>query len=66
MADNVEDKLNEAALGPKRVKGDAGEVEQPDLDQLIKVDKYQRSKGSLRAGIGHIGLTAKIVPPGSI
>lgn len=40
----VEEALTTSALGPKRVQGDAGEVEQHSIRDLIALDRYERSK----------------------
>ena len=39
-ADTISDAIVSAAGGPKRVKGDAGEVEQHGLKDLIEADRY--------------------------
>jgi hypothetical protein len=68
MSDEVSNKLAEAAVGPKRVRTDAGEVEAHDLDQIIEADKYLASKaavsgtGSTRRGLRF----NKLIPPGTI
>jgi hypothetical protein len=68
MSDEVSNKLAEAAVGPKRVRTDAGEVEAHDLDQIIEADKYLSSKaavsgtGSTRRGLRF----NKLIPPGTI
>lgn len=46
MSEEVSNKLAEAAVGPKRVRTDAGEVESHDLDQIIEADKYLASKAA--------------------
>jgi hypothetical protein len=68
MSDDVSNKLAEAALGPKRVRTDAGEVEAHDLDQIIEADKYLASKAAVsgenntRRGLRF----NKLIPPGTI
>ena len=49
MADNLEDQILENALAPKKIEVDGRIVEEHDLDDLIKADKYLRSKA---AGFG--------------
>lgn len=39
------DAILEAAAGPKRVTGDEGTVEERDIDDLIKADRYAAAKG---------------------
>ena len=65
MSDEVSNKLAEAAVGPKRVRTDAGEVEAHDLDQIIEADKYIASKAA--ASTPNRGLRFnKLIPPGTI
>lgn len=53
--------LADAIAGPKRVRGDAGEVEQHDLGNLIEAERYQKAKAAAsRPGRG-IRLT-KLLP----
>lgn len=67
MSDEVSNKLAEAAVGPKRVRTDAGEVEAHDLDQMIEADKYLAAKNAARSSNTHRGLRFnKIIPPGTI
>jgi hypothetical protein len=64
MANDVEKALEENAKGPKRAKGDLGEVEQHDLAQQIEADRYLASKKAARSkGLGV--RTSKLVPPGA-
>lgn len=56
--------LAAALTGPKRVKGDAGEVEQRSIDELIKADQYLAAKcASSRSGRG-LRIT-KLIPGGT-
>ena len=68
MRDDVSNKLAEAAVGPKRVRTDAGEVEAHDLDQIIEADKYLASKAAVSSsGNTRRGLRFnKLIPPGTI
>jgi len=64
-SDAIAAALVDAASGPKRVKGDAGEVEAHSLDDLIKADQYQRAKDA--ASSPHRGLRfTKLQPPGAV
>ena len=56
--------LAAAVAGPKRVRGDAGEVEQHDLADLIALDRYQMSKAAATKGTRGLRIT-KLVPPGA-
>ena len=63
MAD-MENTIAENAKGPKRAKGDSGEVEQHGLADQIAVDRYLNSKQAAKSkGLG-VRMT-KLVPPGS-
>lgn len=69
MSDEVSNKLAEAAVGPKRVRTDAGEVEAHDLDQVIAADKYLAGKRAVEATETNTrrGLRFnKLIPPGTI
>ena len=67
MSDEISDKLAEAAVGPKRVRTDAGEVEAHDLDQIIQADKYLAAKAAAAPTNKHRGLRFnRIIPPGTI
>lgn len=68
MSDDVSNKLAEAAVGPKRVRTDAGEVEAHDLDQIIEADKYLAAKAAVsNASNTRRGLRFnKLIPPGTI
>ncbi|MCL2645619.1 MAG: hypothetical protein FWD61_01275 [Phycisphaerales bacterium] len=57
--------INTNASGPKRAKGDSGEVEQHSLKDLIEADKYLAAKEALKNPSK--GFTrVKIVPPGAV
>jgi hypothetical protein len=61
----IRDAIRENALGPKKVTGDAGSVEQHPLKDQIEAEKFLASKeASRRPGLG-IRLT-KIVPDGTV
>ena len=64
MADDLKDKIKENAEGPKRARGDSGEIEQHDLKDQIEADRYLASKEAVRKkGLGI--RMSKLVPPGS-
>ncbi|MBN2128164.1 MAG: hypothetical protein JW741_01660 [Sedimentisphaerales bacterium] len=44
MPEPLEDNIRENAQGPKRARGDAGEVEQHSLQDRIAADRYLASK----------------------
>ena len=65
MSDEVANKLAEAAVGPKRVRTDAGEVEAHDLDQIIEADKYLAAKAASTKANRGLRFN-RIIPPGTI
>lgn len=64
MADDLEDEIAENAEGPKRVKGDMGEVEQHSLRDQIEADKYLAAKKAAKKAGGGMKIT-KLIPPGA-
>ena len=65
MAEELDDTIRENAAGPKRARGDSGEMEQHSLKEQIAADKYLADKGALAKK--NFGLTrVKIVPPGTV
>ena len=64
MADDLTTTIQTNAAGPKRARGDSGEMEQHPLPDQIAADRYLKSKTASQAtGLG-IRMT-KLVPPGS-
>jgi hypothetical protein len=64
MSDQLRQKIEENASGPKRVRTDAGEVEAQDLRFQIEADKYlsaQRAAASKSRGLRF----NKLLPPGT-
>ena len=49
MADDVKDAIEKNAKGPRRAKGDVGEVQQHSLKDQVEADRYLASR-SHRAG----------------
>ena len=49
---NLRDAIRENALGPKRVQGDAGSVEQHSLKDQIEAERFLASKEATRRGLG--------------
>lgn len=47
----IAEALVDAAINPKRVKDDMGEVEMPDLRAIIAADKHTANKSALSSGI---------------
>lgn len=65
MTDNLDSSIKTNAKGPKRARGDAGEMEQHSLRDQIAPDKHLESKKASRAkGLG-IRL-AKLPPEGTV
>jgi len=64
MPDDLNDTIRENAKGPKRAKGDSGEVEQHSLAEQIEADRYLNSKKA--AKVKGLGVRmSKLVPPGA-
>jgi hypothetical protein len=64
-ADLITEALTEAIQGPRRVRSDAGEVEQHSLGDLIKAEQHALSQIAVsnpRRGIRF----ARQIPPGAI
>lgn len=56
--------IEDNASGPKRAKGDAGEMEQHSLTEQIEVAKFLASKEAVKKK--PFGLRrAKLIPPGA-
>lgn len=63
-SNDLEQSIRDNAQGPKRAKGDSGEVEQHTLTEQIEADRYLNSKKAAKAkGLG-VRVT-KLVPPGA-
>jgi hypothetical protein len=65
MSDEVSNKLAEAAVGPKRVRTDAGEVEAHDLVDIIEADKHLAAKAAASSKSRGLRFN-RIIPPGTI
>ena len=64
MADDFEQRLRENASGPKRARGDSGEMEQHSLTDQIAADRYLNSKKA--AGGKGLGVkVSRMIPPGA-
>jgi len=64
VPEDIEDTIEENAKGPKRVRGDSGEMEQHSLKDQIEANRYLNSKKAVqKKGLG-IGMS-KLVPPGA-
>ena len=64
MAEELDNSIRENAAGPKRARGDAGEMEQHSLKDQVAADKYLASKKAT-AGEGLGIQVAKISPGGT-
>ncbi len=64
MADELADVIKENAEGPKRAKGDSGEMEQHSHPDQIEADRYLNSKEAVKSKTLGVGFT-KLVPPGA-
>ena len=54
-----------AVSGPRRVKGDAGEVEQQPIPDLIAADRYAAAKAAMSTRRRGLRIT-KLRPPGTV
>ena len=63
MAENLDNTIRENASGPKRARGDSGEMEQHNLSEQIEADRYLNSKQAVKNGLGV--RKSKLVPPGA-
>jgi hypothetical protein len=64
MAEPLDDTIQQNAKGPKRAKGDSGEMEQHSLADQVAADRYLQSKKAARKkGLGMA--LKKLVPPGT-
>ena len=64
MATNLDQAIKDNTAGPKRAKGDSGEVEQHGLKDQIEADRYLNAKAAVKKkGLGI--KMAKAVPPGT-
>jgi hypothetical protein len=67
MSDELRQKIEETAGGPKRVRTDAGEVESQDVAAMIEADKYLAAKAASAGTNKRRGLRFnKLLPPGTI
>ena len=63
MAEDLAETICTNAEGPKRARGDSGEMEQHSLTDQIAADRYLNSKQAMKSGLG-VRLS-KLVPPGA-
>ena len=63
MADDLDSTIQENAQGPKRARGDSGEMEQHSLTDQIEADRYLNSKQAAKKGVGV--RFSKLSPPGA-
>ncbi len=64
MPEDLSESIAENAAGPKRAKGDQGEMEQHSLKDQIDADRHLASKEAAKAGFKSLR-SARLVPPGS-
>ena len=63
MSEDLDNTIRENATGPKRARGDSGEIEQHALADQIEADRYLNSKQAAKKGVG-VRFT-KLSPPGA-
>jgi hypothetical protein len=64
MSDELRQKIEETASGPKRVRTDAGEVEAQDVTSMIEADKYLSAKRAAASKSRGLRFN-KLLPPGT-
>ena len=63
MAEDLDNTIRQNAAGPRRARGDSGEMEQHPLREQIEVDRYLNSKQAANTGLGV--KRSKLIPPGA-
>ena len=63
MTDDLAETIRTNADGPKRARGDSGEMEQHSLTDQIAADRYLNSKQAMKSSLGI--RKSKLVPPGA-
>ena len=63
MTEDLENTIRENASGPKRARGDSGEMEQHSLAEQVEADRYLNSKQAMKKGRGF--RITKLSPPGA-
>ena len=65
MTESLDNTIRDNAAGPKRARGDSGEVEQHSIADQIAADKHLAGKDAT-AGTGLGVRLVKLSPPGTI
>ena len=65
MAEDLDKQIHDNAAGPRRARGDSGEVEQHPLRDQIEADRYLNSKKAAKAKGFKVG-RSKLIPPGAV
>ena len=63
MSEDLEQTIRDNAAGPKRARGDQGEMEQHSLAEQVEADRYLSSKQAMKKGRGF--RMTKLSPPGA-
>ena len=66
MADDIDGKIEESALGPESASADGVSTKQHNLKDQIAADKYLLAKTEGHADPRQAFTRVKIVPPGSV
>jgi len=64
MANDIKKTIEDNASGPKRAKGDSGEIEQHSLTEQIEVARFSASTAAVKKkpfGLRRV----KLIPPGA-
>jgi hypothetical protein len=62
---DVDDVIDDVLVGPKRVQGDMGSIEQHSIPDLLALKKVRDAEAALGSG-GPKLLMVRLVPPGSV
>jgi len=65
MTEDLDNRIRDNASGPKRARGDSGEMEQHSLADQIEADKYLAGKDAVSKNPAKAFTRVKIVPPGT-
>ena len=65
MPDDLDDTIRDNAQGPKRAKGDAGEMEQHSLKDQIAADRHLGAKDATKSKTRGLKFN-KLTPPGTV
>ena len=65
MSEQLRQQIEQSAASPKRVRTDAGEVEQQDISKLIELDRYLSAAAAAKTRSRGLRIS-RILPPGTV